>query len=1234
MLHNLFSFEDLFNSFFDASTVYLWVKDTKNNLIKINKAAALLEGKSKESLEGKSCLDLYPEELAREFWKDDEEVIRTGEPKIGFSYSFIPPGAESKIWLQINKVPVKNSEGTITGIIIYAFDVTDLKKAEELTKQKEEQTRHLMDMAPFPIAITSLDDNKYLYINNTAAEIFDVSVEVALEKNPESIYFEKNLRSAFVEKLNRGEEIKSQEVVFKKPNGDLIYCSLSSVKINYNGLNCSYNVFDDITELKKNELKLSRIAEEFRLVFENTSDALFWADAGTGEIINCNRSAEELLLMSRDKIIGKKHWELHPLKDKELYKRLFSEVGKTSARGIQLEVEDASGNIIPVSMSVTTVNFERRRVVQATVRDVSQYVESEKALREGEEKYRAVVSNAPVVFFEIDKDGTFVLLEGKGLSHFNSSAQTLIGTSIYKVFKDYPEYLSQFEMALKGEKLNVTMSLFNEIFDVYLSPLTTEQGQIQSLLVVAVDITDKRKAELKLSYERNLLRTLIDIIPDLLYAKDRNSNFLVGNKKIAEFFGLHSPEELIGKNDFDFFSFEDANLFYHEEQSLISQNDSIINRISKNFRDGHDLYSEITKIPFYSNEGEVLGIVGVSKNVTERVEAEKAIRESELKYRHMAENMKDVIWQMSADMQFTYLSPSFYQLTGYQPEEFIGKSFWELISEDSASALKKELEQRERDNNTETHGRGFTFVVSQIHKENRVIWTEIVANSILGEEGELLFYQGIARDITQRKLAEDALKESQEKLSAVITNAPIVLFQIDNYGIFNFSDGKGLERLGLKPGQVVGLPVVEVYKDYPEIILQVQRALNGEIVRDTININNIFFEIQYNPILDSRGELVCVIGVAIDVTEKKQAEDAFLESEIRFRTLFHEMTEAVIMNTLVFDEFNTPVNYRIVEVNSAFFSHTGINADEAKGKLATEIFHTKEPPFFKEFVDVALTGKSKKFESYVDDVERYFKVSAISTGVNRFAVVFENITESRKRERELKDKNEELERFTYTVSHDLKSPLVTIKGFIGMLEQDLAAHNEDNIIDDINRIKSATDKMSNLLSDLLELSRIGRIINPPVVVSMGAIITDALELVSGALKERGVEVEVAENLPNVFVDKQRIVEVWQNLIENAVKFFGKQQNPKINIGFIKEDTKFIFSITDNGVGIDKKYHSTVFGLFNKLEGKTEGTGIGLALVKRIIEVHGGEIWVESEGGGKGTKFSFSISSRVMKIKTN
>lgn len=228
---------------------------------------------------------------------------------------------------------------------------------------------------------------------------------------------------------------------------------------------------------------------------------------------------------------------------------------------------------------------------------------------------------------------------------------------------------------------------------------------------------------------------------------------------------------------------------------------------------------------------------------------------------------------------------------------------------------------------------------------------------------------------------------------------------------------------------------------------------------------------------------------------------------------------------------------------------------------------------------------------------------------------------------ELGNKNAELERFAYTVSHDLKSPLITIRGFIGLLEADIPKGDMDRIGDAMVRISSAAEKMEKLLDELLELSRIGRLVNPPVEVSLADLTAEAVNLLAGAIAEKSVRVEVSPDLPVVFADKPRMVEVLQNLIENAVKFMGDQQSPHIAIGVRKADDDVLCYVQDNGKGIQSRYQARVFDLFDKLDQDSEGTGVGLAIVKRIIEVHRGRIWVESEGPGKGCTFCFTIPKK-------
>jgi len=224
---------------------------------------------------------------------------------------------------------------------------------------------------------------------------------------------------------------------------------------------------------------------------------------------------------------------------------------------------------------------------------------------------------------------------------------------------------------------------------------------------------------------------------------------------------------------------------------------------------------------------------------------------------------------------------------------------------------------------------------------------------------------------------------------------------------------------------------------------------------------------------------------------------------------------------------------------------------------------------------------------------------------------------------ELENKNAELERFAYTVSHDLKSPLVTIKGYVGMVGKDIAANKMNRVIDDFEKINSATDTMATLLNDVLELSRVGQVKGESVTCNLSEVAHQAIELVKSNADEKGVEI-VVEDMPKVSGDKIRLVEVYLNLIENAIKFMGQRQSPCVHIGAVEKDGMICCFVQDNGAGIEANYHEQIFGLFERLSTDVEGTGVGLSLVKRIIEVHGGEVWAESEGLGLGSKLSFTL----------
>jgi len=237
--------------------------------------------------------------------------------------------------------------------------------------------------------------------------------------------------------------------------------------------------------------------------------------------------------------------------------------------------------------------------------------------------------------------------------------------------------------------------------------------------------------------------------------------------------------------------------------------------------------------------------------------------------------------------------------------------------------------------------------------------------------------------------------------------------------------------------------------------------------------------------------------------------------------------------------------------------------------------------------------------------------------------------ETRRNSEKLAAVNEELENFVFTVSHDLKSPIVSIQGFASILLEDFAEKLDPEGKHYLERIRSNASQMERLIRDLLELSRIGRVVNPFEPTDINDIVKLAINNLQFQVQEKKVAIEYPSDFPTVVCDRDRILQVFSNLLSNAIKYMGDNPKPKVEIGYRDEGDEYVFFVKDNGIGIDPKYHKKIFDLFQSLKEvkNVEGTGVGLTIVKRIIENHRGRVWVESEKG-KGATFYFTIPKNL------
>ncbi len=1034
---------------------------------------------------------------------------------------------------------------------------------------------------------------------------------------------------------------------------------------------------------------VQKTREMLELVIDNIPQLIYWKDKNL-VYLGCNKNYARINgIQEPSNIIGKMDNDLAWLKNTS------SHIKERETQVIKKNKAEYNITELLITPGGNQAWFEINRIplhdlegnvvgILVTYEDITNRKIAEQKLKESEEKYRGILENIKESYFEVDLRGNITFLNDSLCYLIGYSRNELLGLN-YKYITDDENRKKIFRGFNKVFKTGVPLSDFQYQFkkksgeniicetSVYLN--YDSKGNKIGFRGLTREITEKYILEQKIKESEEKYRTIFNASPDYIFITDINGNILEMNPIMLERIGM-TLEEVRGRNFSEFYAGDKLNELQKVSEKIRAGKAVKGIEFKSKSKLGEILEYEVNSVPLME-DGNITKILNLARDVSLRKQAEERLRESEKQYRYIIENTKDAIVIIGLDGKFKYISPQLTTMLGGR-EVNLRSELFSNIHPDDIKNLVDLFSKAVREKNVLT---GEEVEYRVLHQNGHYIWLSSASKNYHDDDGNVIGFITLLRDITDKKIAEQKLKESEKKYRHLFKSSPYGIILVNRKGQIVDANpateilfGRNMEELinesflniRIKPEKL--LPV---FKQRYETILKgrVPKPLEVQVTRSQdggkiwINIDDSLVEVG--------GEILFQVIVQ-DITEKKSAEQKLKKSQEELQILNRELEQKVKERTknLIESErqYRTTINsladplhvvdrdLRLILVNKElqiWLKELNINSS-IYGKKVFEVFPFLPSKVHEEYMQVFDTGiplitKETIMLENFDVITETRKIPIFSGGnVEQVLTIIRDITESfkleqelRESERKLREQNIELMKMDKTkndfismAAHELKTPLISISGYTDYILMKHRNHLNPEVTEDLRIVQRNVNRLEIIMDQLLEVMKIDedKLKLQVEPTNINKIINNCLNELSYLINEKNLEIILnIDSEMMLDVDPTRIMTVFTNLISNAIKF--TPDYGWIEISTKKNKNQYIFEVKDNGIGLTENEIERLFKKFERVKQpiiskniniKDTGTGLGLYITKGIVNAHGGEIWATSEGENKGSTFTFAL----------